>query len=95
MEDTKMEINVETFTRVLNIINYYGSLLTTNTKENLLNNINIINPEKLSYFEDLLKCIDLSSTSDDQAIINYVNQLKNKIEVLASQLQRREQNYES
>lgn len=85
-----MEINVETFTRVLNIINYYGSFLTTNTKENLLNNINSINPEKLAYLEDLLNCINLARTSEDPTITNYVNQLKNKIEVLASQIQRRE-----
>lgn len=90
MGANEMEINVETFTRVLNIINYYGSMLTTNTKENLLNDINNINPEKLSYLEDLLNCINMAKSSDDQTVINYVNQLKNKIEVLASQIQRRE-----
>lgn len=90
MDDIKLGIDVATFTRVLNIINYYSSLLTTNTKENLLNNINNIDPEKLSYLEDLLNCINLSSTSDDPVITNYANQLKNKIEVLASQIQRSE-----
>lgn len=83
-----MEINVTTFHRVLLIINNYGNFLTTNTKENLINNVNNIDPEKLSYLEDLLTCISLSEGADDPTITNYVNQLKNKIEVLASQIQR-------